>query len=163
MDINPNHTIVIELNVTYQLNDMCGRNGSCQVEHKNTDPDCCWQLSAETGSSINKATFLKYLCISSNYNCFVLLFVGEMMVSLLWYYRPEHIDHGCRLEDMEDEIFASKHRDISSVACIEDKCYVLTFNEYCRYVKYFGLRFLTFLHVWYLNQYIIFPSLFISC
>ncbi|XP_023722154.1 uncharacterized protein LOC111872450 isoform X2 [Cryptotermes secundus] len=60
---------------------------------------------------------------------------GEMMVSLLWYYRPEHIDHGCRLEDMEDEIFASKHRDISSVACIEDKCYVLTFNEYCRYRK----------------------------
>lgn len=56
------------------------------------------------------------------------------MVSLLWYYRPEHTDHGRRPGDMEDEIFASKHKDINSVACIEDKCYVLTFNEYCRYV-----------------------------
>jgi hypothetical protein len=27
------------------------------------------------------------------------------------------------------------------VACIEDKCYVLTFNEYCRYATYFMLRF----------------------
>ncbi|XP_067011951.2 platelet binding protein GspB [Anabrus simplex] len=60
---------------------------------------------------------------------------GEMMVSLLWYYRPEHTDQGRRPEDMEDEIFASKHKDINSVACIEDKCYVLTFNEYCRYRK----------------------------
>lgn len=60
---------------------------------------------------------------------------GEMMVSLLWYYRPEHTDHGRRPDDMEDEIFASKHKDINSVACIEDKCYVLTFNEYCRYRK----------------------------
>lgn len=60
---------------------------------------------------------------------------GEMMVSLLWYYRPEHTDHGRRPGDMEDEIFASKHKDINSVACIEDKCYVLTFNEYCRYRK----------------------------
>lgn len=56
------------------------------------------------------------------------------MVSLLWYYRPEHTDHGRKPDDMEDEIFASKHKDINSVACIEDKCYVLTFNEYCRYV-----------------------------
>ncbi|XP_021916098.1 uncharacterized protein LOC110828084 isoform X2 [Zootermopsis nevadensis] len=60
---------------------------------------------------------------------------GEMMVSLLWYYRPEHTDHGRKPDDMEDEIFASKHKDINSVACIEDKCYVLTFNEYCRYRK----------------------------
>ncbi|KAJ9598117.1 hypothetical protein L9F63_026779, partial [Diploptera punctata] len=60
---------------------------------------------------------------------------GEMMVSLLWYYRPEHTDQGRRADDMEDEIFASKHKDINSVACIEDKCYVLTFNEYCRYRK----------------------------
>ncbi|KAG8228677.1 hypothetical protein J437_LFUL008665, partial [Ladona fulva] len=60
---------------------------------------------------------------------------GEMMVSLLWYYRPEHTEHGRKKEDMEDEIFASKHKDTNSVACIEDKCYVLTFNEYCRYRK----------------------------
>lgn len=58
---------------------------------------------------------------------------GEMMMSLLWYYRPEHTDGGRRAHHMDDEIFASKHRDANSVACIEDKCYVLTFAEYCRY------------------------------
>ncbi|PSN29305.1 hypothetical protein C0J52_27384, partial [Blattella germanica] len=46
---------------------------------------------------------------------------GEMMVSLLWYYRPENTGQGRRAEDMEDEIFASKHKDIKSVACIKDK------------------------------------------
>uniref|UniRef100_A0A1B6D7Y1 BAH domain-containing protein n=1 Tax=Clastoptera arizonana TaxID=38151 RepID=A0A1B6D7Y1_9HEMI len=60
---------------------------------------------------------------------------GEMMVSLLWYYRPEHTEQGRREEDTPDEIFASRHKDINSVACIEDKCFVLTFNEYCRYRK----------------------------
>ncbi|XP_039293631.1 uncharacterized protein LOC111053713 [Nilaparvata lugens] len=60
---------------------------------------------------------------------------GEMMMSLLWYYRPEHTDQGRREEDNVDEIFASRHKDINSVACIEDKCFVLTFNEYCRYRK----------------------------
>ncbi|KAF4526197.1 hypothetical protein B566_EDAN001881 [Ephemera danica] len=63
----------------------------------------------------------------------VFLRVSEMMLSLLWYYRPEHTEKGRKDEDMPDEIFASKHKDSSSVACIEDKCYVLTFNEYCRY------------------------------
>lgn len=58
---------------------------------------------------------------------------GEMMFSLLWYYRPEHTEFGRKPHHMEDEIFASKHRDVNSVACIEDKCYVLTMNEYCRY------------------------------
>lgn len=57
---------------------------------------------------------------------------GEMMMSLLWYYRPEHTDGGRRPTDLADEVFASRHRDVCSVACIEDKCYVLTFNEYCR-------------------------------
>uniref|UniRef100_A0A0P5QQJ9 Bromo adjacent domain-containing 1 protein n=1 Tax=Daphnia magna TaxID=35525 RepID=A0A0P5QQJ9_9CRUS len=60
---------------------------------------------------------------------------GEMMMSLLWYYRPEHTEGGRRVTDLDDEIFASRHRDVCSVACIEDKCYVLTFNEYCRYRK----------------------------
>lgn len=55
------------------------------------------------------------------------------MLSLLWYYRPEHTEQGRQPNHMADEIFASKHKDHSSVACIEDKCYVLTFNEYCRY------------------------------
>ncbi|XP_018495966.2 uncharacterized protein LOC100898140 [Galendromus occidentalis] len=58
---------------------------------------------------------------------------GEMMISLLWYYRPEHTEQGRRSNHMEDEIFASKHCDYNSVACIEDKCYVLSFAEYCRY------------------------------
>ncbi|KAI5699371.1 hypothetical protein M8J76_005796 [Diaphorina citri] len=60
---------------------------------------------------------------------------GEMMVSLLWYYRPEHTEQGTSYRDNKDEIFASRHRDINSVACIEDKCYVLTYREYCRYRK----------------------------
>ncbi|XP_063894689.1 uncharacterized protein LOC110376501 isoform X4 [Helicoverpa armigera] len=59
----------------------------------------------------------------------------EMMVSLVWYYRPEHTEHGRQPTDAPDEVFASRHRDANSVACIEDKCYVLTFNEYCRYRK----------------------------
>ncbi|XP_014242401.2 titin-like [Cimex lectularius] len=58
---------------------------------------------------------------------------GEMVVSLLWYYRPEHTEQGRLPNHPEDEIFASRHKDTNSVACIEDKCYVLTFNEYCRY------------------------------
>jgi BAH domain len=65
----------------------------------------------------------------------LLIFAGEMMLSLLWYYRPEHTEQGRQPNHMADEIFASKHKDHSSVACIEDKCYVLTFNEYCRYER----------------------------
>jgi hypothetical protein len=63
---------------------------------------------------------------------------GEMMMSLLWYYRPEHTDGGRRASDLDDDIFASRHRDVCSVECIEDKCYVLTFNEYCRFVRCFS-------------------------
>lgn len=63
------------------------------------------------------------------------LTAGEMMMSLLWYYRPEHTKQGRQKEDMPDELFASKHRDVNSVACIDDRCYVLTFNEYCRSVS----------------------------
>ena len=55
-----------------------------------------------------------------------------MMMSLLWFYRPEHTDIGRQPGDCGDEVFASKHRDFTSVACIEDKCFVMTFNEYCR-------------------------------
>lgn len=62
-----------------------------------------------------------------------------MMMSILWYYRPEHTDSGRRPDDLPDEIFASKHRDHLSVACIEDRCYVLTFNEYCRLVHFLTL------------------------
>uniref|UniRef100_A0A336MEK0 CSON014300 protein n=1 Tax=Culicoides sonorensis TaxID=179676 RepID=A0A336MEK0_CULSO len=58
---------------------------------------------------------------------------GEMMTSLLWYYRPEHTEQGRQPADSPEEVFASRHKDHNSVACIEDKCYVLTYNEYCRY------------------------------
>lgn len=34
----------------------------------------------------------------------------------------------------QNEIFASRHQDENSVACIEDKCYVLTLAQYCRWV-----------------------------
>ncbi|NWQ80012.1 BAHD1 protein, partial [Columbina picui] len=34
---------------------------------------------------------------------------------------------------LRNEIFASRHQDENSVACIEEKCYVLTFAEYCRF------------------------------
>lgn len=36
------------------------------------------------------------------------------------------------LEPLQNEVFASRHQDQNSVACIEEKCYVLTFAEYCR-------------------------------
>ena len=60
---------------------------------------------------------------------------GGVMMSLFWYYRPEHTEEGRKPHQLIDEIFASRHRDVDSVDCIEDKCYVLTFNEYCRYRK----------------------------
>lgn len=78
------------------------------------------------------------LCPILSYDLFLLtllfLFINildEMMMSLLWYYRPEHTpaSEGC----LVSELYASKHRDVNSVACIDDKCYVLTYNEYCRY------------------------------
>ncbi|XP_061785379.1 bromo adjacent homology domain-containing 1 protein [Nerophis lumbriciformis] len=59
---------------------------------------------------------------------------GELMMSLFWYYRPEHTQGG-RDPSMhcENEIFASRHQDENSVACIEDRCYVLPLAQYCRY------------------------------
>ncbi|GFX98992.1 bromo adjacent homology domain-containing 1 protein [Trichonephila clavipes] len=60
---------------------------------------------------------------------------GEMTMSLLWYYRPEQTQMNRRIHCQPNEIFASKHRDVNSVACIEDKCYVLTYSEFCRFKK----------------------------
>ncbi|XP_043075495.1 bromo adjacent homology domain-containing 1 protein isoform X2 [Puntigrus tetrazona] len=59
---------------------------------------------------------------------------GELMMSLFWYYRPEHTQSG-RDPSMhcENEIFASRHQDENSVACIEDRCYVLPLAQYCRF------------------------------
>ena len=55
-------------------------------------------------------------------------------MSVLWYYRPEHAETERLPKHISCEIFASKHHDENSIACIEDKCYVLTFSEYCRSV-----------------------------
>lgn len=59
---------------------------------------------------------------------------GELMMSLFWYYRPEHTQGG-RDPSMhcEKEIFASRHQDENSVACIEERCYVLPLAQYCRF------------------------------
>ncbi len=32
----------------------------------------------------------------------------------------------------QNEIFASRHQDENSVACIEERCYVLPLAQYCR-------------------------------
>lgn len=81
-----------------------------------------WE-NPEDGSSLNHdKTFV------------TMSFPGEMMMSLLWYYRPEHTEQGRTPADQPDEVFASRHKDSNSVACIDDKCYVLTFHEYCRFV-----------------------------
>ncbi|XP_057679536.1 bromo adjacent homology domain-containing 1 protein [Corythoichthys intestinalis] len=59
---------------------------------------------------------------------------GELMMSLFWYYRPEHTQGGRDPSThCENEIFASRHQDENSVACIEDRCYVLPLAQYCRY------------------------------
>jgi hypothetical protein len=57
-----------------------------------------------------------------------------MMMSVLWYYRAEHTETERLPQYIDSEIFASKHRDIIPAVCIDDKCYVLTFNEFCRLV-----------------------------
>lgn len=67
------------------------------------------------------------------------------MMSLFWYYRPEHTEHDAKSSESPYELYASKHKDVNSVACIEDKCYVLTFNEYCRFVSYSYTR--TYIHI----------------
>ncbi|MEQ2277150.1 hypothetical protein XENORESO_020763 [Xenotaenia resolanae] len=59
---------------------------------------------------------------------------GELMMSLFWYYRPEHTQGGRDPRaHSENEIFASRHQDENSVACIEDRCYVLPLAQYCRF------------------------------
>ena len=68
-----------------------------------------------------------------------------MCMSLLWYYRPENLDCGQRAFDTPDEIYVSQHRDHTSVACIEDKWYVMTFkwNQYGIFRKRFFVLVLT--------------------
>ena len=63
----------------------------------------------------------------------------EMLMSVLWYYRLEHTGTAPLPRYIDREVFASRHRDVIPVKCIEDRCYVLTLNEYnrwhhCRYI-----------------------------
>lgn len=90
-----------------------------------------WQNPEDGGCPKIKCLTVKCKLNSINYP-------GEMMMSLLWYYRPEHTDQGRQRNDCPDEVYASRHRDHNSVACVEDKCYVLTFSEYCRLVEAVG-------------------------
>ncbi|KAK5853182.1 hypothetical protein PBY51_006994 [Eleginops maclovinus] len=66
---------------------------------------------------------------------------GELMMSLFWYYRPEHTQGGRDPSThCENEIFASRHQDENSVACIEDRCYVLPLAQYCRFCAFVKRR-----------------------
>ena len=60
--------------------------------------------------------------------------IGEIQMSLLWYYHPEHTELPARVKGrfLSNELLASKYSDCVNVACIEDKCYVLNLNEYNR-------------------------------
>uniref|UniRef100_H3AUS9 BAH domain-containing protein n=2 Tax=Latimeria chalumnae TaxID=7897 RepID=H3AUS9_LATCH len=59
---------------------------------------------------------------------------GKLFMSLFWYYRPENTQASHDSSSFgERELFASRHQDVNSVACIEEKCFVLTFAEYCRF------------------------------
>ncbi|XP_065655057.1 uncharacterized protein LOC100203191 isoform X2 [Hydra vulgaris] len=58
----------------------------------------------------------------------------DMMISVFWYYKPEQITGKCaEISVGEMEVFASRHQDDNSVACIVDKCYVITFPQFNRY------------------------------
>lgn len=59
---------------------------------------------------------------------------GEIQMSLVWYYHPEHSELPLRVKEhfVPNEVLASKYWDCVNVACIEDKCYVLNVNEYNR-------------------------------
>ena len=46
----------------------------------------------------------------------------------LRYFDVMSVFFGCQ----QMEVMASRHKDDNSVACIVDKCYVLSYPEYCR-------------------------------
>ena len=56
-------------------------------------------------------------------------------MSVLWYYRLEHTGTELLPRYIDCEVFASRHRDVIPVACIEDRCFVLTLNEFSRSVN----------------------------
>jgi hypothetical protein len=86
----------------------------------NTD-GCYRQMTIRTDLTVYDYIFVVWFSVAE-----------EMMMSLLWYYQPEHTECGRQACDMENEVFASRHIDANSVACIDDKCYVLTYDQFCR-------------------------------
>lgn len=58
--------------------------------------------------------------------------LGEMMVTMCWFYRPSDLDN-IKSEYGSQELYLSKHTDDNSVATIQDKVYVISYPEYCRY------------------------------
>ncbi len=54
-------------------------------------------------------------------------------MEILWYYKPQQTILKNLSNFHDQELFASKHYDTLDVNCIDDKCFVLTFNEFCRY------------------------------
>lgn len=59
---------------------------------------------------------------------------GTKMMSLLWYYRPEHLTGAVHNGFVKNELYASRHRDINPVDCIEDKAFVLPVSAYSRFM-----------------------------
>jgi hypothetical protein len=81
---------------------------------------------------------------------------GEMFMSILWYYRLEHTGTDPLPRYIDCEVFASRHRDVIPVACIEDRCYVLTLGEFNRFViaDVQGFVHMNFLEiVWLLHNF----------
>lgn len=72
---------------------------------------------------------------------YFLLSAGEMMLSVYWYYRPQHVYKNKKKNFHPQELYASKHKDVTYAACIEDKCFVLSFNEYARFVSFCNFNY----------------------
>lgn len=60
--------------------------------------------------------------------------LGEIIPPWHRYVVTLSHDH-CSFFPPQDELLASQHNDDNSVACIEEKCYVLGTTQYCRYAS----------------------------
>jgi hypothetical protein len=68
----------------------------------------------------------------------------QLMASLIWYYRVDQLEadvDGVRPPlGGARELLASRHIDVVSVDTVEEIAFVLTYQEYCRYVGCGGGR-----------------------
>jgi hypothetical protein len=103
--------------------------------------DCIVVKSGETSQQLNEnGAPSKRSFIAKVAEFFVHPSTGTLWVSLAWYYWPEQAE----VTSIEDkftfqtahpkELLASRHIDCVSVDSIEDLAYVVTLNEYNRYV-----------------------------